>query len=178
MLIKISDYPVHESEAERWKSYRMASDLHPFNNKATADTVFRYLNRPIPQGVQDSDLVDCSAALPELVTLEQMADRAGIDMEDAQFRYDHSCGEDYHQGKNKNGEWLFYWEECERWLKEELLSVNKIADLYGIDRRTVKKKLHQELASRFCRIGPPVVQQQGTREFTLWWESCVDKVFG
>lgn len=177
-MIKIEDYPVHQSEAERWKSHQLANDLHAFNNQASADNVFRYLNRPLPDGVQESDLIDCSAALPELVTLEQMADKAGIDLEEAQYRYDNSCGEDYRQGENRDGDWLFYWEECEGWLKEELLSVNRIAGLYGTDRRTVKRKLEAELESRFCRIGPPVIQKQGTREFTLWWESAVQEVFG
>ena len=170
-MLKIQDYEVYPEEKERWGVDPLIMDeLYAYNNSAEAKHVFRYLNRPLPEGVRPDELVDCSTALPEMMTVPQMAERAGISVEEALLRMG-TFIEDA-AGVTDDGEQLFYWESRKKDLTEELLTVNAISERYGIDRRTIKK----HIANAKWNISGAIVFTQGSREYPHYWITEVETV--
>lgn len=175
-MISITDYPVHQTEADRW-----GTDAELFKqlkvafgeSLSKADTVFRYLNRPLPKGVKPDDLIDCSAALPEPLTIDQLGERAGKTAEEIQERIESRfLYEEYKAGTDSKGRPKFYWSQIGEWLTCELLTVNKAAEIHDVDRRTLKKHVERKL--RLEHIFDPLTDKQGGGEYQLFWPDDIE----
>ena len=171
-MISITDYPVHDSQAARF-----GNDADLFSvlgidygqTVSTADRVFKYLNRPLPEGAKSSDPVDCTKVLPKPLTVEQLAKKAGKTVAEIEERIEKRfLYEDYAAGgTDSKGRTKYYWSQVERYLTCELLTVNKAAEIHDIDRRTLKKHLQRKLEKQY--IFEPLHDQQGGRTYELWW---------
>lgn len=178
-MISITDYPVHDSQAARFGN---DADLFSVLNidygktVSTADRVFRYLNRPLPEGAKPSDLVDCAKVLPKPLTVEQLAKKAGKSVSEIEERIEKRfLFEDYTGGgTDSKGRTKYYWSQVQQYLSCELLTVNKAAEMYDVDRRTLKKYLQRKLDQK--HIYEPLTDQQGGREYSLYWPDDLEFV--
>lgn len=176
-MLNISDYPVHETEKQRWGNCaHLANDLMAFNDRASADRVFKYLNRPLPDDVRPDDQVDVSVLMPPIFTAAEIAEKSGKSIDQVNAWVDeYSDGFDI-GGQDSDGNYLYYWENLERELSPELITVNKASEAYTIDKRTAKKRLQAAVNKGTCT--PPVTKHEGGREYSYYRADDVRRLLG
>lgn len=176
----ISEYDVHPSQRERWgvdAQLFSELDIDYDDCETTADRIFKHLNRPLPEGIKPGDKIDCSEILPKPITIEEIAERANKSVEDIKARFASREAEEYiSQGKNKAGEYVYFWSRVSEYATTELLTINRAAELHDIDRRTMKRYVMRELEKN--HIFDPIIDKQGGREYELYWpddlQHCVE----
>ena len=175
-MIKISDYEVHESERERWgEDHDLFQQLRVEigSTTAKAEKVFQYLNRPLPKDIKPDDAIDVSDVLPKPLTIEQLAERAGRDVTEIEERIESQyLHEEYSAGDDEQGRPMFYWSQISTNLTCELLTINAAAEKYGVDRRTLKKYVNDQLAKEL--IFDPLIEKSGGRFYRKFWPGDIE----
>lgn len=112
----------------------------------------------------------------DLMTIEGLADRAGISVDEVKGRlwssYIDLDKDDDIDGRDEHGQPLVCWNRCHEWLKEEMLTVNAASEKWLIDRAAVKRKIGKGNVSR------PLIEQRGKRTYKHYWLSELVGIFG
>ncbi len=170
--MKIVDFEPHPSELKRWRSrdYSLADTLEAFNNQAKAVDVFRYLNRPCPDGVSDETLIDCRRILPKLESIAVIEKALGRDDLQMLINFEVECWDECHlveRGVSKKDIPLYYRAEVAEYFKADvMLTVNALHRDLRIDRETAHRYT-RDLPGQYKPDGKVVHYSSQTVAFKL-----------